>query len=294
MYNSVNVVFTIDQKFLQHFSVAIVSLLENNRDLSFNIYVIHDIENRERLSQDIAFIEQRYGIKITLIYLDNSIFEHFRVSLHYSKAVYFRLLFPEILPKDIDKALFLDSDLVVTGSLKELVEYEFEPGEYLLAVDDAEVGSHIERLNDMGFPVKRYFNAGVMFINLKAWRDDNVSEKFIEMANKYMDQLAWWDQDILNMYFYDGWKYMDNKYNAIHLRKKLNKVPVIVHYAGPSKPWLYIHDHPYKSLYWKYIKNTPYGDAKYMDFTFKEFLRKYYIRVLDTLKLREPAISKNS
>ncbi|WCT14910.1 glycosyltransferase family 8 protein [Mucilaginibacter jinjuensis] len=287
-----NVIFTIDQKFLQHFSAAIVSLLENNRDIDFNVFIIHDIEKTETLDNLVQFIKSKYNVRLNLIFLDNSIFENYRVSLHYSKAVYFRLLFTEILPKTIDKALFLDSDLIVTGSVKELAEYQFKD-EYLLAVDDAEVTSHVERLNKLGFPIKRYFNAGVLLINFKAWRADGVAGEFIGLANQYMDKLEWWDQDILNMYFYNGWQPMNPKYNAIHLRKKLPQLPVVVHYAGPSKPWLYIHEHPYKNLYWEYLKLTPFKNTKYQDYSFKEFIRKGYIKILNLFHLRPQAVFKD-
>lgn len=290
---SLNVIFTIDEKFIQHFTVTLVSLLENNKDIGLRLFVIHDIENISLLKDVESFVQERYNISFQLIYVDNAIFDNYRVSLHYSKAVYYRLIITELVPAEIETALFLDSDTIVTGSLRELAEYRFSDQEYLLAVDDTEVSTHVARLNELGFPIKRYFNAGVLLINMKAWRSDNVSATFIDLADKYMERLSWWDQDILNMYFYNVWKDMDPKFNAIHLRRKLPRLPVIVHYAGTSKPWLYVHSHPYKSLYWKYIKLTPFKDAKYPDFNVKEFVRKYYIEVLNILKLREPAISRD-
>jgi lipopolysaccharide biosynthesis glycosyltransferase len=292
MKPELNIVFTIDERFIQHFTVTLVSALENNKHLALNVFVVHDIENMKLLNEVTEFVKEKYDLDLNLMYVDNSIFAHYRVSLHYSKAVYFRLLITEILPGNIDKALFLDADVVVTGSLQELAAFEFKDDQYLLAVDDVEVESHVPRLNAMGFPVTRYFNAGVLLINVKAWRINKLSEKFISMADEYMDRLAWWDQDILNMYFYNNWQQMDPKFNALHLRKKLPVTPVIIHYAGTAKPWLYVHQHPYKSLYWDYIKLTPFKNFSYPDYNLKEVVRKYYIKLLDALKLREPAIFK--
>ena len=289
-----NVVFTIDQKFVQHFTVTLVSLLENNKDISFNIFVIHDIADATDLNLVAAFIKQSYHIQLNLIKVDNSVFDDYRVAPQYSKAVYFRLLITAILPQDIDVALFMDADVIVAGSLKELAEYIFNDDEYLLAVHDVEVETHVPRLNAMGFPVTRYFNAGILLINVKAWRINNSSAKLIELANQYMNKLEWWDQDILNMFFYKDWQEMAPTYNALHLRKKLPVTPAIIHYAGTSKPWLYAHDHPYKDLYWHYIRLTPFKNAGYPDRNAKEILRKFYIRVLNALKLREPAIFKDN
>lgn len=292
MDTSLSVVFTIDERFVQHFTVTLVSLLENNKDISVEVYVLHDIEKDNVLNNIYSYFKESYGLVLKLIKVDNSVFSSYRISLHYSKAVYFRLLITEILPQTVDKALFLDADVVVAGSLKELAQYQFNDDQYLLAVDDVEVKAHVKRLNEMGFPVTRYFNAGVLLINVKAWRENRLSEKFINMANEYMERLAWWDQDILNMYFYNDWQPMDAKFNALHLRKKLPVTPAVIHYAGLAKPWLYVHDHPYKSLYWDYIRLTPFKNFKYPDRNLKEMVRKVYIKVLDTLKLREPAMFK--
>lgn len=292
MDDYLNIIFTIDEKFIQHFAVTLISLLENNKDLNLSLYVIHDIKDISPLKEVENFVKSKYGISFHLIYVDNTMFDHYRISAHYSKAVYYRLIITELVPDTIDTALFLDSDTVVTGSLRELARHRFNEGEYLLAVDDTEVSSHVARLNAMGFPVKRYFNAGVLLINMKAWRADQVSKKLIALANDYMDRLSWWDQDILNMHFYNVWQDMDPKFNAIHLRRRLPVLPVIIHYAGTSKPWLYAHTHPYKSVYWEYIKLTPYKNARYPDLNLKEFLRKYYIGILNILGLREPAVFK--
>ena len=91
-----------------------------------------------------------------------------------------------------------------------------------------------------------------------------------------MDKLVYWDQDVLNMYFVNRWREMDRKYNALHLIWKRKETPVIVHYAGSSKPWNYLDRHPYKSYYFKYLELTPYRDKKYTDFNIKKAPYKYY------------------
>lgn len=273
---TLHLVFTIDENFIRHFSVALVSVLENNKDLDLNIFVIHDIENLAKLNEVIKFFKQKYEFSIQLLSLDNSVLGNFKVSLHLSKAVYFRLFLSEILPASIDKILFLDSDLVVTGSLRELADFNFTT-QSLLAQDDIELDININRLNEMGFPVKRYFNAGVMLINLKFWREGNYSRKLIDIADKYMDKLSWWDQDILNICFYNSWEYFDKTYNALHLRKKLDKLPIVVHYAGPSKPWQYMNSNPYRSQYFKYQKLTPYKGTPLEGHTLKNIWKKNYV-----------------
>jgi len=271
-----SLVFTIDENFVRHFSVALVSVLENNKDLDLNVFVIHDIQDTGKLKEVIGIFKQKYDFNIQLLSLDNSVLENFKVSLHLSKAVYFRLFLSEILPSNLDKILFLDSDLVVTGSLRELAEFKFTD-QSLLAQDDIELDINIRRLNEMGFPVTRYFNAGVMLINLNFWRAGDYAKKLLDIADKYMDKLSWWDQDILNICFYDSWQYFDKTYNALHLRRKLAKLPVIVHYAGPSKPWQYMNSNPYRSQYRKYQKLTPYKGIPLEGHTLRNIIKKNYV-----------------
>lgn len=282
-----NVAFTIDKKFIQHFAVTLVSLLENNRDLKIKAFVIHDMSDEEdinKLNEIATFVKKVYNTEIECIFFNNALFDSYRVAPHYSKTVYYRLVITDLVPISVNKILFLDSDIVVAGSVKELVKLKFK---YLAAVHDVSLHNNKEKLNELGFPVKEYFNAGVLMIDVQTWRDENISNELIKLANEYMDKISWWDQDILNMFFYDKWFVLQRKYNALLLDAKLPEMPVIIHYGGPHKPWLYVQDHPYKDLYWKYIKLTPFADAKFPDYSFREFLRKGYIKVLNALNLRE-------
>jgi lipopolysaccharide biosynthesis glycosyltransferase len=279
MREVLNVVFTIDESFVQHFSVALVSILENNKDLETAVYVIHNIKNTIELDGLISFIRKVYNVNLNAILLDDSVFDKYKITHHFSKAIYFRLLLTDILPDQIDRILYLDSDVLVTGSLKELIKLDFN-NNYLFAAEDGEL-DNIQRLNDIGIPLKRYFNSGVMLINLKAWRSDHVSNKLIYIANEYMDRIKWWDQDILNICFLNKWSMLQPKYNAMHLTEKLEQTPIIVHYNSPTKPWQYLNYHPYKYLYWKYIKLTPFKKVKFTDFTYKRLLKKVIYKLIN-------------
>jgi lipopolysaccharide biosynthesis glycosyltransferase len=275
MKKSLNVIFTIDKNFIQHFTVSLVSLFENNKDIDLTIFVINDLNDLRPLKNVSDFIKTNYNKELHFLQLENSVFDHYKVNSQYTKATYYRLLITEIVPEYVEKALFLDADTVVAGSLLELAKHEFGQ-EYILAVEDAEPELNTKRIVDLGYPAKKYFNAGVMLINLKAWRADNLASVLMGLADQYMSHLKWYDQDVLNICLYDRWQMINPKYNAIHLAEELSEMPVVIHWAGAFKPWVYAYDPPYKKLYWKYIKLTPFKDAKYPDFTVKQILRKNY------------------
>lgn len=286
MKPTLNVFFAIGKYFIQYFTVSLASLLDTNQDLKLNIYLIYDFEDVTLLNETLRFAKEKYGVDINLIYQDSSIFKNYRVSKHVSINTYLRLLLTAIIPTDVDSGLFLDSDTIVTGSLKPLAKLEFadlnnvtvtERSKFVYAVSEIPEQriANSQRLTELGYTTDGYFNAGVMLVNLKNWRLIRAADDLMALADKYMEDLVFWDQDILNMYFVNRWSEIDPTYNALHLIWKRRKTPLIVHYAGSSKPWNYMDRHPYRSYYFKYLKLTPFSKNKYNDFDLKKMPLKY-------------------
>ena len=273
MKDVLNVFFAISESYIQHFTVALTSLLENNKDIDLNIYVIHDAEDLARFDNAVKFIKRRYDKDVFFINIGTIDFSKFNLTSDYPKYTYFRLFLADIVPAGIDKVLFLDSDLIVEGTIKELAETNMD-SRYIAAVSEASVDDNVKRLNGMGIPVKSYFNAGVILINIKKWREEKLSEKFLNIAKQHTKDLTWVDQDILNIYFANNWLELDKKFNAVHLIAKHKQTPVIVHYASTSKPWYYTDTHPYNYLYQRYLKLTPFNKYKATGFSFKNFIIK--------------------
>lgn len=273
MNEVINLIFTIDSKYIQHFTVALTSILENNKELPFQVFVIHDLKYLTKLYKISVFFEKKYGLKLKFLSLQSEKVDNLKITHHISKATYFRILIADIIPAEVDKALFIDSDVIVTSTLNYFNTLTFDDETYLFAVNS--VGTEDTfRLNKLGFAAKKYFNAGVMFLNLKAWRDKNVSLNLLEIANKYRDDLLWWDQDVLNMFFYNYWKEIPAIYNIITIDKKLDIIPVIIHFAGSAKPWDRTNAHPYRELYFKYLKLTPFKYYSPTLFSLKNKMKK--------------------
>lgn len=293
MKKTLNVFFTIDKNYVVYFTVALTSLLENNKDLQLNIFLIHDLDDATILDEVVDFADKKYGVKLNILFIDSTLFDKYHITNHVTKATYFRLLIADIIPANVETGLFIDSDLVVTGSLANLAETEFadvsaptsqEARKYLFAVSEIEGERRLnsKRITEMGYPTEGYFNAGVMLINLKNWRLSNTSENLIRIAEKHMHELVYWDQYVLNIYFANRWGSLDPTYNALHTIRELPKVPLIIHFAGPLKPWNYMCKHPYRELYFKYLKLTPYNSSKkYVDFSLGKLFGKHILETRD-------------
>jgi lipopolysaccharide biosynthesis glycosyltransferase len=127
-------------------------------------------------------------------------------------------------------------------------------GDYLIAaVPELADKDHLRSIGLSAH--QKYFNAGILVINLFEWSRADISNKLIETAKNNMDFIEWHDQDIMNIVFSNNWLELDDKYN---LRENFTCDPVIIHFAGSMKPWHFRSTHPYKELYWKYIRKTPY------------------------------------
>jgi lipopolysaccharide biosynthesis glycosyltransferase len=255
-----NVVFATDRGYLQHLTVALTSLLENNNGM--NIYII----NNDISESDWKKLEKLFAGKDSKLIdskIDDSQTENLITHSYFTKATYYRLFIPDIVKGD--KALYLDVDIVINGRIDDLYNAEIS-NTFLAAVDDMEV----KNFHDLEMEHSaKYFNSGVMLINLEYWRTHNVKEKVIKFLDRKKALLRCHDQDGLNSVINGNWLELHPKYN-LHTRllyieyapdsqiKEAIDNPVIIHYTGPSKPWHFRNKHPNKHLYWKYLKLTPY------------------------------------
>ena len=255
-----NIVFACDGCFVQHLAVALASLLTHNDGM--NIYIINgDISEvswkklRKLLAgKDSNLINAR---------IDDHIIEHLITHSHFTKATYYRLFIPEIVKGD--KALYLDADIVVTQCIDDLYNTDIS-NTFLAAVNNHDVYNYQDLEMECS---AKYFNSGVMLINLNYWRAGNIKERVVEFIVRKPEAVQYLDQDGLNSVINGNWLELHPRYN-LHTRllyieydsspaiKEAIEDPVIIHYTGSSKPCQFMNNHPYKYLYWKYIKMTPY------------------------------------
>ncbi len=199
------VVFGCDQRFLPHLSVAIASLLDSNPDTRFSIYIIHSDINTDEWNKLIGLDPQKKHIFINAKVNKDDLNDLFTKG-QFTKATYYRLLIETIVPHD--KVLYIDADIVVNGSLKVLWDTDITDT-YLAAVEEPlYTGHELGMLADA-----RYFNAGVMLINLKKWRDEFISNQVLEFVRKKSHALIWLDQCALNAIINGRWKRVCPKFN---------------------------------------------------------------------------------
>jgi lipopolysaccharide biosynthesis glycosyltransferase len=259
-----NVVFATDRGYLQHLAVALASLLEKNNGM--NIYII----NNDISGADWKKLQKLFAGKNSHLIdskIDDCRIESLIIHSHFTKANYYRLFIPDIVKGD--RALYLDADVIVTQRIDDLYNIDIS-NTFLAAVDNPGIYPNHHDL-EMKCSAK-YFNSGVMLINLEYWRAYNIKEKVIDFVKRKPEVIRFVDQDGLNSVINGNWLELHPKYNmhtiftcagyAVDstIREAINN-PIIIHYTSSSKPWHFGNNHPYKRLYWKYLRITPYKFA---------------------------------
>lgn len=259
---TIEIVACTDHRYIMPVGVMIHSVCKNNRDQDVRFHIIVDESVTEDDRNDLQDVAGRDAV---LFYeADSQVFRSMPVILHISHATYYRLLIPQILPEDIHKVLYLDCDIIVRHSLLPLWETDMDGYALAAVIDNLDIEK--ETYNRLKYPPHLgYFNAGVLLLNLKYWRANNIQGEIQSYMKDHAEDILFSDQDILNYvlrerkillpieynfqtaYLYDYW----NEKEVLEARKD----PVILHYTT-GKPWNEGSGHPYRSTFFRYQDET--------------------------------------
>lgn len=237
--------FVIDNIYVTHCSVAIKSILQQfdkttNRKIVF--LILHNgLTANKQSALKLASKSSYSDIEFTKI--DDEKFQGLPVSSysHYKLINYFRISIPSLFPS-LNKVLYLDADIVVNSDINKLWDIDID-GKYLACCHDA-----VDQTNRIKELVKvpstyKYYNSGVLLINCRKWREDNIEEKLFNTAKTHYNSIYLPDQDTLNITLNDNILYLDADYNyqinleKINSKKLTSDKVTIIHYVGPIKPW---------------------------------------------------------
>lgn len=296
-----NILFSSDDNYAQHLGVAIYSLLSNNTwATEIFIYVIDNeigVSNREKLNSVISSFANARIFFIPFKMWRDSL--KLNMAWNISISTYGRLFVGSMLPLNVDRIIYLDCDMIVCSSLHAL--WHTDMGESILAAVQDDVTDKIKAAVNLKQD-EQYFNAGMLLINLKKWREDGSEEKCRAFINEKGGQVIHHDQGVLNGVFHRSWHRLPLEDNlmTIHYifnRKQILKYlgehsefysdpeitnaknnPVILHYTPSftSRPWVKGCKHPLRNFYWDTLSKTPWaGSEPVID------NRKWYVRLVE-------------
>ena len=243
------VVFAGDYAYIRQIETAMKSICRHNSHLK--IYVLNKDIPQEWFSRLRMYIQEMGGDLIDCKLIGQQFQMNWSNKLpHINHMTFARYFIPDFVTED--KVLYLDSDLIVTGDLTDL--FELDLGENYLGAARSCFSAGIG------------FNAGVLLINNKKWRAENIRQKLIDLTEKEHENVAEGDQSILNMMFSESYIQIDETYNyqigfdrgaaeqghAWILEKSINPLPKILHYISQDKPWNQFSVGRLRENWWNY------------------------------------------
>lgn len=275
----IDIVVCIDRNYVMPCGVMLHSICKNNQESEITFHIVIDESVNQTMQQSLVNILLPKSSKTGRFYYINDDYSNLprldetNPKKYITKAAYYRLYLTKILPQSLNKVLYLDCDIIVRRSLKDLWNTDLG-NNFVGVIPDVGEGM-IDKYNRLRYPPhKGYYNSGVQLINLKKWRDEQIIEKFADFMKEHSDWIKLHDQDVMNRIFcdskcilpitynfqegflwndifYDYWKYEEQVLAA-------RKDPVILHFTD-SKPWIEGCEHPYREEFFKYQRETEWA-----------------------------------
>ena len=250
----ISVFFAVDDNYVDYLCVTLASIIDNakNEKYKYDFIITHNglsKDSKKRLSK---FNSKRFKVSYFNVggWLDQ-LEQRFKVRDYYTLTTYYRLLIPDAF-FFIDKALYLDCDLVVLGDLADLYSVDLKDN-YLAASKEPSMQIIPEFMDytdkALKIPHEKYFNAGVLVMNLKKMRQTHLLRRVFDLSKTTIFKVAQ-DQDLLNVICKDRVVYLPDSWNVSPVSGRATDINII-HYTLIYKPWKR-NDVTYQEHFWHY------------------------------------------
>ena len=261
---AVEVFYAFDDNFAKYAVVSIASMIRTSSpERQYSIHILHTGITEEAMETitDMQMDNFRIAFSDVSDYLA-SIKEKLPIRDYYTRTTYYRLFIADMVPQ-YDKAIYIDADTVVRRDIAEL--YDTEIGEALVGACHEQVmlqmdiyGEYVERV--LGISREVYFNAGLLLINSRAWRERRVLEKFVRLLGEY-DFVVTQDEDYINVICKDRTYFLDRRWNTevtegISHPYAVAEEANIVHFIMANKPW-HTENAVCANIFWESAMGTP-------------------------------------
>lgn len=281
---NLTIVTSIDDNFALPATVmmrSVVDQLGGTRSVDF--YVL-DCGLRSRNRWKIRRSIPKAWARIHFIQMPARLLTGFRVDGHISIATYARLFIDQLLPDSVDRVMYMDGDMLALTDISAL--WHTNLGSYpLAAVQDpvaGRVGQSAQMVHWQGWDVPdgtSVFNAGLMLIDLPAWRTKKIAQHAITVARQYPERMKYWDQCALNYVIRGDYLELDPTWNVLpfvfypphcndviyepELMQRSIHNPKILHYGGTWRPWKGAGRHWREAEFYRYLYRTAWRNEVY-------------------------------
>lgn len=293
----IHVALAFDHNYLVPLHALLASVFDNNKKNYFHFHFIApDILIGEKLLLKKYIIENENVVSFYEI--DKALTSGFVLTNNWTKSVYYRIFFPLLLPDNIERLLYIDTDTIVIGDLTDI--YDANIGNYPLG---AVYDNYVKHQPNIGVNEEgQYFNSGMLLINIKLWNKQKISENAIEFIQQSPEKIIYVDQDALNAVLKGNWFNMDARFNLLYSYipddlskynfKEYLKDKVIIHFTL-HRPWSFLCKNRFRYLYKYYLKVSIKREEKVItDFRLSKIISFIKLRFSEYYK-DNPLIQKS-
>ncbi|MCH5229296.1 MAG: glycosyltransferase family 8 protein [Muribaculaceae bacterium] len=247
--NSIDIAFCVNNEYVKYMCVTIISILENNHENFINFHILTDYISKKNYKKIKEILDAHQNCCLKIYEVEDSILKGLK-TLDWTIHAWYRILIPLILPKEINKILYLDADTLILNNLDNLFKINMQ-NKSVAGVMDIVNFKDINIFDKLGF-INRdiYICSGVLLMNLEFWRSNDLTKRIIEWAHLNKNILKFPDQDSINIICKDSKIVLPLQYGILneffkwdifYSDKLINQIkdcinnPIIVHYT--CKPW---------------------------------------------------------
>lgn len=256
----INLLLALDNRCVQGCAVTLASSLSRlEGDSVARVFLVtHGLSGRARSALHDTVRKSGEGHTLEFINFDpRSVAVGLARSRLITPMAYVTCVMDRILPRDVCRCLYMDCDIVATRDLSELWKTELA-GYSLAAVDDGNRPVLLEHQARLGLREPRYFNSGVLLVDLERWRERRVGERALATATRIGPRLILHDQDALNVALQGDWLALEPAWNTWTILPGLTPDDrVLFHFMGAPKPWHADYDRPFGELFFAELDRTP-------------------------------------
>ena len=264
--SALNIAWGVDKNFMFGAAISMTSVLNNNKNKDINLHLFTDYIDDDYQKRT-EILAKNYSVNISIYLIDADELKTLPSSHAWSYAMYFRFVAFEYLSDKISTVLYIDADVICKGSIADLSDINID--NYMAAVikDIDECPARSSGEND------EYFNSGVMYANLKKWKENDCIHSAINILMDEKQDLLFPDQDVLNILFFKKVIFLPRIYNAIYgIKQELKRTSVsqykeyitdetiLIHYVGVTKPWNTWAGYPSAQYFVNAWKVSPWSD----------------------------------
>ena len=328
-------VFCTDKNYLRGYGVLMLSILRftpphtpTAERLRFHV-LSDDLDNADkatlqgiasrRKNTEVAFYSPAQALSKEVVRQIDATMHRAPAHSYVTKETYYRVLAANILPPDVHRALYLDGDMVCTGSLEELFTADMKgcPAGMCYGTAPFAVPVH----NRLDYPTSEgYFNAGFILFDLDLWRKENLTKSMLDYLEVNSKKLLSLDQDLINAVLHGRILRMDFSYNVnpkcfyvfywilegenkyyAEQTQYLQKAewpdllaacesPRIVHFTTALKPWYRECGVPFTSVWRYFYAHSPWANEPLKHISTKARIKRIGRKVLERFKVLAPRI----